>query len=108
MKKRQWIIGITAALLLFFTAKGIGWYRWSQLSSAEKAGRITEKMARHLELTEEQKSKVYAFNLEKVQSFESAKASGQHSRDEWKQLHEDWKNDLNSVLTPAQQEKFCH
>lgn len=108
MKKRSWIIGISAVLLLFFTAKGIGWYRWSQLSSAEKAGTITEKMAKHLDLTTEQKGQVYALNLEKMQAFESAQASGHAHRADWKQLHEDWKNDLRGVLTPEQQQNFCH
>ncbi len=105
MKKGRLIIGISAAVVLFFAAKGIGWYRWSHLSRAEKAGRITEKMARRLEMTEEQKGKVYAFNLEKVQAFESARRDGHHKREGWKKLHEDWKNEVRSVLTPEQQEK---
>ncbi len=108
MKKRPWIIGISAVLLLFFAAKGIGWYHWSQLSTAEKAGTITEKLSRHLDLTEEQKGKVYALNLEKVQAFESARQSGQHNRGEWKQLHENWKNEVRAVLSPEQQAKFWH
>ncbi|MBP6813089.1 MAG: hypothetical protein KA138_16280 [Saprospiraceae bacterium] len=108
MKKRPWIIGISAVLLIFFAAKGIGWYRWLQLSSAEKAGTITEKMSSHLDLTEEQKGKIYALNLEKVMAFESARQSGQHSRKGWKQLREDWKNDVRGVLTPQQQKKFWH
>ncbi len=108
MKKIRWIIGISAVLLLSLAAKGIGWYRWSHLSTAEKAGTITEKLARHLELTEEQKGKVYAFNLQKVQAIESARANGEHERVDWKQLHEDWKNNLRSVLTAEQQQKICH
>lgn len=108
MKKRRWIIGFSAFLLLFFAAKGIGWYRWSHLSTAEKAGTITEKMSRHLALNEEQKGKVYTLNLEKVQAFELARQSGQHCREGWKQLREDWKNDVRGVLTPEQQEKFWH
>jgi Spy/CpxP family protein refolding chaperone len=106
MKKRPWIIGISAVLLLFFAFKGIGWYRWSQLTTAEKAGTITEKMARHLDLTEDQKGKVYTLNLEKVQAFEAARQSGQHKREDWKQLRDDWKNQVRGVLTPEQQEKF--
>lgn len=106
MKKRRLIFGVSAALLLLLTFKGIGWYRWSHLSTAEKAGTITEKMARHLDLSEEQKGKVYALNLEKVQAFESGCTDGQHKREDWKKMHEDWKNEVRSVLTPEQQKKF--
>lgn len=108
MKKRTWIIGISAVLVLFLAAKGIGWYHWSHLSTAEKAGTITEKMARKLDLSAEQKSKIYALNLEKVQSFESARQSDQFKRQDWKQLRESWKSDVRNVLTPEQQAKFCH
>ena len=108
MKKRPWIIGISAVLLFFFAAKGIGWYHWSHLSTAEKAGTITEKMSRHLSLSEEQKGKIYALNLENVQSFESERQSGQHSREGWKKLRDDWKNDVRGILTPEQQAKFWH
>ncbi|MFN0036023.1 MAG: hypothetical protein ACKVUS_13250 [Saprospiraceae bacterium] len=108
MKKRPWIIGISAVLLLFFAVKGIGKYRWSQLSSAEKAGTITEKMSRHLALTEEQKGKIYVLNLEKVEAFESARHTGSRSREAWKQIREDWKNEVRGVLTPEQQERFWH
>lgn len=89
-----------------WAAKGIGWYRWSHLSTAEKAGKITEKMSRHLDLTDEQKGQVYALNLEKVQSMESVCQSGQHDRQAWKQLRDDWKNEVRGVLTPEQQKKF--
>ena len=108
MKKRPWIIGISAFLLLFFAAKGIGWYRWSQLSAAEKAGTITEKMSRHLSLSTDQRERVYALNLKRVQEFESARQSGNHRRQDWKQLRESWKADVKDVLTPEQQEKFWH
>lgn len=106
MNKRRWIIGFAAVLLTVFAFKGIGWYRWSQLSSAEKAGTLTERMARHLDLSEEQKSKVYNLNLEKVQAFETAHNSGQHNRADWKQQRQQWKNQLLEVLTPEQRAKF--
>ena len=106
MNKRRWIIGFAAVLLTVFAFKGIGWYRWSQLSSVEKAGTLTERMARHLDLSEEQKSKVYNLNLEKVQAFETAHNSGQHNRADWKQQRQQWKNQLLEVLTPEQRAKF--
>lgn len=106
MNKRRWIIGLGAVLLTFFTFKGIGWYRWSQLSASEKAGAMTARMAHHLDLSEEQKGKVYNLNLEKVQYFETARNSGQHPRGDWKQLREQWKTQLFEVLTPEQRAKF--
>lgn len=106
MKKRNWILGIAAVLLIGAAAKGIGWYRWSKLSTAEKAGTITEKMARHLQLSEEQKGKIYALNLSKMEKFETACQDGKHNRGEWKQFHEEWKNEVREVLTPEQQQKF--
>ena len=106
MNKRRWIIGFAAVLLTIFAFKGVGWYRWSQLSSAEKAGTMTERMAHRFDLSEEQKGKVYHLNLEKVQSFETVRSSGQHSRADWKQQHEQWKNQLLEVLTPEQRAKL--
>ena len=108
MKRKHWLIGLGAVLLLALSVKGIMFYRWSHLSSAEKAGTITDKMARHFHLSEAQKGKVYALNLEKIQAFESARQSGRHSRADWKKLHESWRTDLRAVLTPEQQQKFRH
>jgi Spy/CpxP family protein refolding chaperone len=108
MKKRTWMIGLGAVLVVFLAAKGFGAYRWSKLSAEEKAGTITEKMAQHLGLSEDQKGKLYALNLEKMASLESAKNSGQHNREDWKKLREDWKNEVRGVLTPEQQAKFCN
>lgn len=108
MKKRRWIMGIAALLLTVFAFKAIGWHRWSRLSAEKKAKAITEKMARRFGLTDEQKAKVYALNLEKVRKFESARASGQHDREGWKQLREQWKTGLREVLTPEQQQRFRH
>lgn len=108
MKKRRWMIGIAAVLLTVFAAKGIGWYRWSRLSAEKKAGTITEKMSRRFDLSPAQKDKVYALNLEKVQAFQTARASGQHDRKDWKMLREQWKNGMREILTPEQQQRFRH
>jgi DNA-directed RNA polymerase specialized sigma24 family protein len=86
-----------------WVAKGIGWYRWSHLSNAEKADKITEKISRHLDLTDEKKGQVYALNLEKGQSMEAAHRSIQHNHEVWKQLREDWKNEVRDILTQEQQ-----
>ncbi|MBP6825209.1 MAG: hypothetical protein KA165_01510 [Saprospiraceae bacterium] len=108
MNKKRWIIGIAAVLLTVFAVKGIGWYRWSHLSTAEKAGTITEKMARRFDLTTEQKSRVYALNLEKIQAFETTRSSGHRDCTQYKQLHQQWKDGVRGVLTPEQQRKFRH
>ena len=108
MNKRRWIIGIAATILGVIAFKSIGMYHWSRLSAEEKAGTITEKMARRFDLSEDQKGKVYALNLEKMRSVAAAKATGQHTRQQWKQTHEQWKNQLREVLTPEQQQRFRH
>ncbi|MBK8923853.1 MAG: hypothetical protein IPM81_20595 [Saprospirales bacterium] len=108
MKRKNWIIGIAAVLLLVFAVKGIGHYRWSNLSAEEKAGTITEKLARHLDLRADQKQQLYALNLEKIQAMQTAHASGRHSRRQWKQLRAEWHSGLESILTPEQKEKWRH
>ncbi len=108
MNKKRWIIGIAAVLLTVFAVKRIAWYRWSHLSIEEKAGKITEKMASRFHLTQEQKGKVYALNLEKIQTFETARNSGHRDRAQWKQLRQTWKDGLREVLTPEQQQKMRH
>lgn len=108
MKRRKWIIGIAAVLLVLFAVKGIAHYRWSRLSAEEKAGTITEKMAHRFDLSPDQKGKIYAINLEKIQSVETACKSGGHRRADWKQQHEQWRNAVREVLTPEQQQKFRH
>ena len=106
MKKRNLIFGVAAVLVVGLAAKSIGWYRWSKLSSAEKAGTITEKMASHLKLNEEQKGKIYALNLDKMEKFDAARKEGNCRRGEWKQFREEWKNEVREVLTPEQRQKF--
>lgn len=108
MKRKKWMIGIAAALLLLFAGKGIAHYRWSKLSTEEKAGTITEKMARRLDLSEDQRVKVYALNLEKVKIMEARWQSGEHRRADWKQLRDEWHEEMRAILRPDQQERFRH
>ena len=108
MKRKHWLIGLGAVLLMAISVKGVLAYRWSNLSTAEKAGTITEKMTHRFGLSDEQKGKVYALNLEKIQAIESACQASQHKRADWKKLHESWRNDLRAVLSPEQREKFRH
>ena len=109
MNKKRWIAGLAAVLLTVFAAAGVRHYRWSRLTTAEKAGTITEKMARHLDLNAGQKGKLYTINLEKLQAIETARQSGNHDRNSWKQLHEQWRSDVDEILTPEQRRKTgCH
>lgn len=106
MKRKNWIIGIAAVLLTVFAFKGIAHYRWSKLSAEEKAGTITGKMAEYFDLSADQQAKVYALNLEKMQTLESARHSGPHNRAEWKALRESWHQEFREILTPEQQKRF--
>lgn len=108
MNKKRWITGVAAVILTILAVKGISRYSWSRLSAEEKAGKITEKMSRYFHLTEEQKGKMYALNLEKIQIFEKARNSGQHDRAQWKQLRQQWKDGIRNVLTSEQQQKIRH
>lgn len=68
------IFGVFAVISV---GKGIMWYKWSHLTVEEKATKITERMSSKLDLTDEQKERVLALNLEKVATFEG--------KDFWKQ-----------------------
>ncbi len=98
MKRKKWILGIAAVLLAVFAVKGISHYRWSQLSTAEKAGTLTEKMARHYDLTDTQKGRLYALNLEKVQDMEAACQSGASDRKAWKQRRNEWRDQVEAIV----------
>lgn len=100
MKRKKWMIGIAAVLLFVLAGKGIAHYRWSKLSTEEKAGTITEKMARRFDLSDTQKAQVYALNLEKVKTMEARGKSGEHSRSDWKQLRDEWHEDMREILKP--------
>ncbi len=106
MNKKRWIIGIAAVVLTVFAVKGVLHYRWSQLSAGEKAGTITEKMARHLDLSAEQKENLYALNLQQMQAFEAARQTDGCDRAHWKQLRETWRTGVQEILTPEQRARF--
>ena len=83
------------------------WYKWSHLTAQET--KITERMSSKLDLTDEQKEKVLALNLEKVTTFEG--------RDFWKNhrqehhgksnpTYQEWRNEMKEILTDEQGEKM--
>ena len=102
MEIKKIIIG---SLILVVSAIGIKAYAQSKLSGAEKVERITEKMARKLNLTDEQKAKVYDINLERSKGHQKAYNSGR-KKENIVQAIQKWKTDLKEVLTLEQQKKL--
>lgn len=74
----------------------------NQLTVEQKAENLTQKMKKSLNLTEQQIPKVKEANIKMIQERENLKAETQRRRQE---LHENHKNQLNSILTPDQMNK---
>lgn len=76
------------------------------------AQRITDRMSSELNLSNEQKTKVYALNknfAEQKQALRTKYSNPKTSDDfkkEQKQLNQNYKKELSTVLTPEQQKKF--
>ena len=102
MEIKKIIIG---GLILAVSAIGIKAYAQSKLSEEEKVERITKKMARKLNLTDEQKAKVYDINLERSKGHQKAYDAGR-KKEIIVQAVQKWETDLKEVLTPEQQKKL--
>ena len=96
---------IVGGLILVVSAIGIRAYAQSKLPQEKKVERITEKMARKLNLTDEQKAKVYDINLERSKGHQKAYDAGR-KKEIIVQAVQKWKTDLKEVLTPEQQKKL--
>ncbi len=96
---------IVGGLILAFSAIGINAYTQSKLSQEEKVERITEKMARKLNLTDEQKTKVFEINLKRSEGHQKAYEAGR-KKDVIVQAVKEWERDLKTVLTAEQQKKL--
>lgn len=57
---------LIGALLVVVSAIGVKAFAHSRLSKEEKVKHITEKMAKKLSLSEEQKAKVFQINLDRA------------------------------------------
>jgi Spy/CpxP family protein refolding chaperone len=102
MKIKKIAIGCTVFVLSIIGVKA---YAHSTLSLEEKAKHITERMAQELDLTEDQKTKVYKINLERSQGHQKAYEQGRNKEIIVKAVQQ-WENDLKNVLTAAQQKKL--
>lgn len=102
MKIKKIIIG---GLILAVSTIGIKAYAKSKLSREEKVVRITEKMARKLNLSEAQQTKVYEINLKRSKGHQKAYEAGR-KKDIIVQAVKEWENELKTVLTTEQQKKL--
>ena len=102
MEIKKIIIG---GLILVVSAIGIKAYAQSKLSEEEKVDRITEKMTQKLNLTDEQKAKVYYINLERSKGHQKAYDAGR-KKEIIVLAVQKWETKLKEVLTPEQQKKL--
>lgn len=96
---------IIGALLIVVSAIGVKAFAFSRLSKEEKVKHITEKMAKKLLLSDEQKAKVYQINLNRANGHDEAFNQGRKKE----VIHNavaKWKSDLKQVLTVEQTKKL--
>lgn len=96
---------LIGAVILIATAIGIKAFAHSRFTNEEKVDRITEKMAKKLSLTEEQKAKVFQINLERANGHQEAFKQGR-KKDVIKNSVKKWEVDLKQVLTAEQAQKL--
>lgn len=96
---------LIGALLIIVTVIGVKAFAFSRLSKEEKAKHITEKMAKKLSLTEEQKAKVFQINLDRANGHEDAYRQGR-KKEVIQNAVAKWKSDLKQVLTAEQAQKL--
>lgn len=96
---------LIGTLLLVITAFGIKAFAHFRLGKDEKAKYITEKMAKKLLLTNEQKTKVYQINLDRVNGHENTFRQ-ERNMGIIKNAVAKWKTDLKQVLTAEQAQKL--
>lgn len=75
----------------------------------QKATKMTDKMKSDVSLTDNQYKQVYAVNLkyaEKMQALRSKDGGRENNKEEFKSLRKEQKNELSSILTDEQREKY--
>ncbi|MBL7901158.1 MAG: hypothetical protein JNK73_04115 [Bacteroidia bacterium] len=102
MVTKKMIIGV---LLIIVSAIGVKAFAHSRLSKEEKVKHITEKMAKKLSLSEEQKAKVFQINLDRANGHEDAYKQGRKKEVIHKAVAK-WRTDLKQVLTAEQAQKL--
>ncbi|WP_312343434.1 hypothetical protein [Chryseobacterium binzhouense] len=96
---------IIGALLIIVSAIGVKAFARSRLSKEEKVKHITEKMAKKLSLSEEQKAKVFQINLDRANGHEDAYQQGR-KKEVIQNAVAKWRTDLKQVLTAEQAQKL--
>ncbi len=91
--------------ILAVSALGVKAFAYSRLSEEEKVARITEKMARKLELTAEQKEQVHQINLQRSKGHQEAYEQGR-KRAVIEAAVATWEQELKEVLTEEQSQKL--
>lgn len=102
MELKKLIIG---GLLVIVGIVGFKAYSHSKLSQEEKVEKITNKMAKKLKLTDDQKAKVYSINLERAKGHIKAYEAGR-KKDIILAAVKQWEADLKTVLTSEQLKKL--
>jgi len=96
---------LIGALLIIASVIGVKAFAYSRLSKEEKVKHITEKMAKKLSLSEEQKAKVFQINLERTNGHEDAYNQGR-KKEVIQRAVAKWRTDLKQVLTAEQAQKL--
>ena len=96
---------LTSALLIAGSVTSIKAFAHSCLSKEEKVKHITEKMAKILSLTEEQKAKVFQINLDRANGHENAYKQGR-KKEVIQNAIARWRTDLKQALTAEQAQKL--
>lgn len=96
---------IIIAVVVAFIAIGVRSYAFSKQSIEMKVEKITEKMSRKLDLTDDQRTAVFQINLDRAAGHKQAYSEGRNKET----LHEavrNWETSLRKILSPAQQESL--
>ena len=96
---------LIGTLLIIVSAIGVKAFAHSRLSKEEKVKHITEKMAKKLSLTDEQKAKVFQINLDRSNGQEDAYKQCR-KKDVIQNAVAKWRTDLKQVLNVEQAQKL--
>ncbi len=96
---------LIGALLIVVSAIGVKAFAYARLSKEEKVKHITEKMAKKLSLSEEQKAKVFQINLDRANGHEGAYKQGR-KKEVIQNAVAKWRTDLKQVLNAEQVQKL--
>jgi len=88
---------VIGALLIIVSAIGVKAIAHSRLSKEEKVKHLTEKMAKVLSLSEEQKAKVFQINLDRANGHKDAYKQGR-KKEVIQHAVAKWRTDLKQVL----------